>query len=80
MENRPQNLQYTYPTLTVYGNSAATKKFPIKTLLKLIDFNVKNLGKVEYDNKNSSLAAKIEVRVTSYCTVHKSVRNRKVTN
>ena len=53
MGTRPQNSQYTYLTVTVYGNLIATKKFPIKTLLKMIDSNVKNLGEIKYDNQNS---------------------------
>jgi len=38
--------------VTKYGNPVATKKFPIKTLLKMIDSSAKNLGEVEYDNQN----------------------------
>ncbi len=48
MGTRPQNEQYFYPTMTVYGNPVATKKFPVKRLLKMIDSSVKNLREVEY--------------------------------
>ena len=62
MGTRPQNSLYTYPTVTVYGNPVVTKKFPTKTLLKMIDSSVKNLGEVEYDNQNSLQHRKIQVR------------------
>jgi hypothetical protein len=35
-----------------YLNQSITKKFQIKTLLKIIDSGVRNLGQVEYDKKN----------------------------
>ena len=63
MGTRPQNLMYTYPTVTVYGNHIATKTFPTKTLSKMIDSSVKNLGEVEYDNQNSLQHQKIQVRL-----------------
>jgi hypothetical protein len=42
-----QALNPTLFTVTVYGNSFATKKFPTKILLKMIDSSVKNLREVE---------------------------------
>ena len=62
MGTRPQNSQYTYPTVTVYGNPVATKKFPTESILKTIDSNVKNPGKVEYDKRNWPQHQKIQVR------------------
>ena len=38
-----------YILLLLYINRSITKKFPIETLLEMMDSNVKNLGKVEYD-------------------------------
>ena len=62
MGTQPQNSMYTYPTVTVYGNPVATKKFPTKTLLKMIDSSVKNVGEAEYDIQNSLQHQKIQVR------------------
>jgi hypothetical protein len=39
--------------VTMYGNPVATKKFPTKTLLKMMDSSAGDLGEVEYDNQNS---------------------------
>ena len=47
-----QTSQYIYPTVTMYGNPVATKKFLIKTLSKMINSSVKNPAKVEYDKQN----------------------------
>ncbi len=38
-----------YLLVPLYINRSITKNFPIKTLLKLIDSSIKNLGDVEYD-------------------------------
>jgi hypothetical protein len=38
------------------------KRFPTKTLLKLIDSSVENLREVEYDYQNSLKPQKIQVR------------------
>ena len=49
---RPQNKQYTYPTVRVYENPVATKKFLTESILKTIDSSVRNPGEVEYDKQN----------------------------
>ena len=41
-----------YLLLPLYINRSITKKFPIETLLKMIDSSVKNLGKVEKNEQN----------------------------
>ncbi len=51
MGARLQNLDNTYSIVTVYENPIATKKLPTKTLLKIIDSNVRKLGEVKYDNQ-----------------------------
>jgi hypothetical protein len=61
METRPQNEQYTYLTVTVYGNSVVTIKFPTKGPLEMIDSSVKNLRKVECNKQNSLRHQKIQV-------------------
>ena len=66
MGTQPQNSMYTYPTVTVYGKPVATKKFPTKTLLKMIDSSVKTLEEVEYDNRNSLQHQKIQVRQKNF--------------
>ena len=38
-----------YILLLLYINQSITKKFPIETLLKRIDYSVRNIGEVEYD-------------------------------
>ncbi len=62
MGTRPQNLNNTYFTVTVYGNPIATKKFTTKTLLKIIDSGVRKLGEVEYDNQHYLPCQKTHVR------------------
>ena len=47
-----QTSQYTYPRVTVFGNTVATKKFSIKSLSEMANSSVKNPGKVEYDKQN----------------------------
>ena len=51
MGTRSQKKQYTYPTVTMYGNPVATKKFSTKRFLKTIDSSVRNTGEVEYDKQ-----------------------------
>ena len=66
MGTRPQNSECTYPTVTVYGNPVATKNFPTKMLLKMVDSSVKSLGELEYDNQNSLQHLKIQVRQKNF--------------
>ena len=47
-----QTSQYTYPTVTMFGNPVATKKFSIKSLSEMANSSEKNPGKVEYDKQN----------------------------
>ena len=61
---RPQNEQYTYPTVTMYRNSIATKKFPTKILLEMIEYSIKNLEEVEYDKQNCLRVQKTLARPT----------------
>ncbi len=64
-----------------------TEKFPSKALLKMIDSDIKNLGNVEYDNKNCLQHQKHPVPsknskwgLPPSATVHKSVHNKKFPN
>ena len=50
------------PPLPLYKNRLITKKFPIKTLLEMIDSGIKILEEVEYDKQNSLQHQKSPVR------------------
>ena len=56
--------------MLIYINRSVTKKFPIKTLLKTIDYSVRSLGKVEYDNQNCLKHQKTPVRPKSRSEVY----------
>jgi hypothetical protein len=53
-----------YLQLPLYKNwnRSITKKFPIETLLELIDSSARSLGEVEYDNNNWLAQQKTPVR------------------
>jgi hypothetical protein len=87
MGTETQNTQYTYPTVTVYGNPVPTKKFPTKSLLKMIDSSTKNLGEVEYGKQNSLQLQKTPARpknskwgLPPFATVQKLVHKKKFPN
>jgi hypothetical protein len=42
-------MAHVYLLLPLYINKSITKKFPIETLLEMMDSSVESLGKVEYD-------------------------------
>ena len=52
---------HVYFLLPLYINQSLTKKFPIETLLKIMDSSVKSLGEVEYDKQNRLKLQKIQV-------------------
>ena len=60
--------------------NSATKKFTTKTLKKIIDSSIKNLGELEYDKlqcqRNIISAEKIEVRITHKSTVPKLIHKK----
>ena len=47
-----KNLKEVYLLLPLFVNRSITKKFPIETLLEMMDYSVKNLGEVEYDKQS----------------------------
>ncbi len=49
-----------YYLLLLYKNRSITKKFPIKTLLKMMDSSIENNEKVEYDKENCVQREKIQ--------------------
>ena len=78
---------HVYLLLPLNVNRFITKYFPIKTLLKMMDSSVKNLGEFEYDNQNClrhqkypSLAEKFQVRSTYNCPVRNLVHNKTFPN
>ena len=45
----PKSRSEIYLLSVLYIDRSVTKKFPIETILEMIDSSLKNLGEVEYD-------------------------------
>ena len=76
-----------YFMFPLYINWSITKKFPIETLLEMMDSSVKTLGKSKYDKQNWLQHQKTEVLLNNLkwgllpvLIVHQLVHNKKVHN
>ena len=60
-----KNRSEVYLLLPLHINRSITKKFPIETLLEMIDSSVRSFAEVEYNNQSSLQHQKIQVRPKS---------------
>ncbi len=76
-----------YLQLPLFKNRSITKKFPIKTFLKMMDSSIENHGKVEYDKQNclqhqnpSAWPKNLNWGLRPIANIQKSIHYKKVSN